>query len=142
MWRTVYEPGTIEVVAYKDGKEVSRKARHTAGEPAQIRLVMEQYGEGAADDALAFVSVEILDKDGNLCPSAENQVSFELEGDSAFIAGVDNGNPISMERFKDNKRKAFYGKCLVVLQADKAGKTVLKATSPGLEPAEVIFKTR
>ena len=142
MWRTVYEPGTIEVVAYKDGKEVSRSARHTAGEPAQIRLVMEQYGEGAADDALAFVSVEILDKDGNLCPSAENQVSFELEGDSAFIAGVDNGNPISMERFKDNKRKAFYGRCLVVLQADKAGKTVLKATSPGLEPAEVIFKTR
>ena len=142
MWRTVYEPGTIEVVAYKDGKEVSRNARHTAGEPAQIRLVMEQYGEGAADDALAFVSVEILDKDGNLCPSAENQVSFELEGDSAFIAGVDNGNPISMERFKDNKRKAFYGKCLVVLQADKAGKTVLKATSPGLESAEVIFKTR
>ena len=142
MWRTVYEPGTIEVVAYKDGKEVSRNARHTAGEPAQIRLVMEQYGEGAADDALAFVSVEILDKDGNLCPSAENQVSFELEGDNAFIAGVDNGNPISMERFKDNKRKAFYGKCLVVLQADKAGKTVLKATSPGLESAEVIFKTR
>jgi beta-galactosidase len=47
-----------------------------------------------------------------------------------------------MERFKDNKRKAFYGKCLVVLQADKAGKTVLKATSPGLESAEVIFKTR
>jgi beta-galactosidase len=103
---------------------------------------MEQYGEGEADDALAFVTVEILDKDGNICPFAENLVHFELEGDSAFIAGVDNGNPISMERFKDNKRKAFYGKCLVVLQADKAGKTVLKATSPGLEPAGVIFKTR
>ena len=141
-WRVVFEPGEVEAVARKNGKEVGRKTIRTAGEPSEIRLTCDRYGERAADDALAFVSVEILDKDGNLCPSAENQVSFELEGDSAFIAGVDNGNPISMERFKDNKRKAFYGKCLVVLQADKAGKTVLKATSPGLEPAEVIFKTR
>ena len=142
MWRVVYEPGTVEVVACKDGREVARSARHTAGEPAQIRLSMKQYGEGADDDALGFVSVEILDACGNLCPYSENLVNFELDGDAAFIAGVDNGNPISMERFKDDKRKAFYGKCLVVLQAEKPGKTVLKATSPGLESAEIIFRTR
>ena len=139
MWRVAYEPGTIEVVARKDGNEVGRTARHTAGEPAQIRLSMKQYGEGAADDALAYVSVEILDAEGNLCPWADNLVKFDLEGDSAFIAGVDNGSPISMERFKDDKRHAFYGKCLVVLQADKAGRTVLKATSSGLKSDEVIF---
>ena len=69
-------------------------------------------------------------------------MEFELEGDSAFIAGVDNGNPVSMERFKDNKRKAFYGKCLVVLQADKPGRTVLKASSAGLKSSETIFKVR
>ena len=86
--------------------------------------------------------MEIVDKDGNLCPLADNLVSFDLQGDSAFIAGVDNGNPVSMERFKDNKRKAFYGKCLVVLQADKAGRTLLKASSPGLEPAEIVFRTK
>ena len=103
---------------------------------------MKQYGHGADDDALAFVSVEILDAEGNLCPYAENLVNFELDGDAAFIAGVDNGNPISMERFKDDKRKAFYGKCLVVLQAEKPGKTVLKATSAGLESAEMVVKIR
>ena len=54
-------------------------------------------------------------------PNADNLVNFEVEGD-AFIAGVDNGSPISMERFKDNKRRAFYGKCLVVVQnRGKAG---------------------
>lgn len=142
VWRVTYEPGTVEVVARKDGKEVGRSARHTAGEPAEIRLAMKKYGEGAADDALAFIEVEIVDTKGNLCPNAENLVNFELVGDNAFIAGVDNGSPVSLERFKDNKRKAFYGKCLVVLQADKPGKTVLKATSPGLESAEMTFRTR
>ena len=83
-----------------------------------------------------------MDKDGNLCPYSENLVNFELEGDSASIAGTDNGNPVSMERFKDDRRKAFYGKCLVVLQAEKPGRTVLKATSAGLEPDEIVFRTR
>ena len=142
MWRVTYEPGAVEVVARKDGKEVGRKEIRTAGEPAKIVLNTDIYGESAQEDALAFVSVEIHDAEGNLCPWAENLVEFELDGDSAFIAGVDNGNPISMERFKDDKRKAFYGKCLVVLQADKPGKTVLKAVSGGLEPASVTFKTR
>lgn len=142
VWRVSYESGTVEVAARKDGKEVGRVSRRTAGEPAAVRLSVDRYGDGASDDALAFVTVEIVDAEGNLCPWAENLVEFELEGDSAFIAGVDNGNPVSMERFKDNKRKAFYGKCLVVLQADKPGKTVLKASSAGLEASEVVFRTR
>lgn len=142
VWRVEYEPGTVEAVARKDGKEVGRVSRRTAGEPEAVRLSVDQYGNGASDDALAFVTVEIVDAEGNLCPWAENLVEFELEGDSAFIAGVDNGNPVSMERFKDNKRKAFYGKCLVVLQADKPGRTVLKASSAGLKSSETIFKVR
>lgn len=132
VWRVPFEPGKVEVVARKDGKEVGRTSHCTAGEPAKIRLSMTQYGKGAEDDALAFVTVEILDQNGNLCPYADNLVHFELDGDNAFIAGVDNGNPVSMERFKDTKRKAFYGKCLVVLQASGSGRTVLKASSDGL----------
>ncbi len=141
-WRVIHQPGEVEAVAYKDGEEVARQKIRTAGEPAQMRLTLDQYGTEAADDALGFVSVEILDADGNLCPNAENLVHFELDGDSAFIAGVDNGSPVSMERFKDNKRKAFYGKCLVVLQADEPGTVTLKATSEGLAPASLKFSTK
>lgn len=68
-------------------------------------------------------------------------MTFDVEG-SAFVAGVDNGNPVSMERFKDNKRKAFYGKCLVVLEAGDAGKTVLTAKSEGLASDSVTFTVR
>lgn len=82
---------------------------------------------------LSFVTVEVLDKDGNLCPNADNLIQFSVTG-GAFIAGVDNGSPISMERFKDNKRKAFYGKCLVVLQNNDGSHqpVTLKAESEGL----------
>ena len=141
VWRTVFEPGTVEVVARKDGREVRRKAIRTAGEPAAIRLSKLQYGDYAEDDALCFVTVEIVDAEGNFCPNADNLVTFEADG-PAFIAGVDNGNPVSMERFKDNKRKAFHGKCLVVLQADKSGKTRLTAKSDGLASENISFIAR
>ena len=86
---------------------------------------------------MSFVTVEILDKDETLCPNADNLVRFEVSGNTS-IAGVDNGSPYSMERFKDNKRKAFYGKYLIVLQNDGTkGKSTLKATSKGLEAAEI-----
>lgn len=141
VWRTVFEPGTVEVVARKDGREVRRKTIKTAGEPAAIRMSKAQYGESAEDNALCFVTVEIVDAEGNLCPNADNLVTFEADG-PAFIAGVDNGNPVSMERFKDNKRKAFHGKCLVVLQADKSGKTRLTAKSDGLASENISFIAR
>ena len=138
-WRVKYEPGTIKAVSRKDGKVVMEKEIHTAGEPAQIRLTADRTNIQADGTDLSFVTVEILDKDGNLCPNADNLVNFEVEGE-AFIAGVDNGSPISMERFKDNKRKAFYGKCLVVLQNNgRKGDIQLNAVSEGLKNATIML---
>lgn len=138
-WRVKYEPGNIKVVARKEGKVVAEKEIRTAGEPCMIRLTPDRTALKADGTDLSFVTVEILDAEGNLCPLADNLVNFEVEG-NLFIAGVDNGSPTSMERFKDNKRKAFYGKCLVVLQNNgKAGTARLKAVSKGLKEAAVDF---
>ncbi len=140
VWNVTFEPGTVKVVARKDGVETASQEIHTAGEPAQIRLTPDRRTIRSNGTDLSFVTVEILDKDGNLCPNADNLVQFETVG-NGFIAGVDNGSPISLERFKDNKRKAFYGKCLVVLQNNgKKGKISLKATSEGLKDAHIDIK--
>ena len=137
MWRVKFEPGSVKVVARKGGEVVGEQEIRTAGEPAQIRLTPDRAQLDADGEDLSFVTVEIVDKDGTLCPNADNLVNFQVEG-NAFIAGVDNGSPISMERFKDNKRKAFYGKCLVVLQnTGKPGEAKLTATSEGLSQAEI-----
>ncbi len=140
VWNVTFEPGTVKVVARKDGVETTSREIHTAGEPAQIRLTPDRSTIKSNGTDLSFVTVEILDKDGNLCPNADNLVQFQVEG-KGFIAGVDNGSPISLERFKDNKRKAFYGKCLVVLQNNSGkGKINLKASSEGLKDAHIVIK--
>ena len=140
VWNVTFEPGTVKVVARKDGVETASQEIHTAGEPAQIRLTPDRKIIKRNGTDLSFVTVEILDKDGNLCPNADNLVQFSIDG-KGFIAGVDNGSPISLERFKDDKRKAFYGKCLVVLQNNgKGGKIKLKATSEGLNDAQITVK--
>ena len=135
VWRVKYEPGTIKAVSRKDGKVVVEKEIHTAGEPAQIRLSADRTEIQADGADLSFITVEIVDKDGNLCPNADNLVNFDVQG-AAFIAGVDNGNQTSMESFKAPHRKAFYGKCLVVLQNNgERGNIQLNAVSEGLEKA-------
>ena len=140
VWNVTFEPGTVKVVARKDGVETASQEIHTAGEPAQIRLTPDRSTIKSNGTDLSFVTVEILDKDGNLCPNADNLVQFEISG-NGFIAGVDNGSPISLERFKDNKRKAFYGKCLVVVQNNgKKGKIKLDAVSEGLKRAHIDIK--
>ena len=142
MWRVKYVPGTIKAVSRKDGKIVKEQVINTAGEPYQLRLTADRKIINADGTDLSFITVEILDKDGNLCPNADNLVQFSMEG-PAFIAGVDNGSPISMERFKADNRKAFYGKCLVVVQNQgKEGGARITATSPGLKKHYVTLRIK
>ena len=125
MWRVTFEPGEVKVVARKDGKEVRQQTIHTAGQPHHLQLSIDYQGKNTT-----FVKVEVVDENGSRCPWAENQVFFDTD---ATIIGVDNGNQTSLERFKDNKRKAFFGRCFVVLD----GHGTLKAKSYGLPTATI-----
>ena len=132
-WRVKYEPGEVKVVARKAAVKngypeiVATQTIKTAGQPHHLRLTTDYKGK-----TTTFVNVEVVDKDGNLCPLAQDQVFFEVSG-GMEIVGVDNGCQFSMERFKDNKRKAFFGKCMVALK----GSGKLKARAVGLEDAEM-----
>lgn len=138
-WRVNFEEGQVKAVTIKNGKPQRETIINTAGAPAQIRLTPDRQKICADGRDLSFVTVEILDSKGNLCPTATNSVSFDIDG-TGFIAGVDNGSPISLERFKDSKRKAFYGKCLVVIQNNgKIGDIRLTATSKGLQQADLLI---
>ena len=139
MWRVKFEPGEVKAVARKNGKVVAEKTIRTSGAPARLRMTSDRirFGNNPNGDNLAFITVEVIDKDGNLCPRADDQVFFEVEG--GRIVGVDNGNPISMERFKDTKRKAFNGKCLVVVATD-GGDVTVRAKGYQLGGSEVMVK--
>ena len=117
-WRVKFTPGEIKAVSRKNGKTVATQVIRTAAQPDRIKLTPDRTVMTANGKSLTFVTVEVVDKEGNLCPHADNQVFFQLEG-NATIAGVDNGSQWSLERYKDNKRRALYGKCMVVIQAGK-----------------------
>ena len=126
-WRVNFEPGEVKAISRKDGKTVCEQTIRTAGVPAAIRLTKDYQGK-----ELCFVCVEVTDADGNLCPLAEDQLYFSVDGD-AEIVGTDNGCQTSMESFKAPQRKAFFGKCIVVVK----GKGTLKAQSVNLKPANI-----
>lgn len=141
-WRVPFSPGTLKAVSRKNGKEVLAREVHTAGKAAAIRLTADRNKISADGKDLSFITVEIMDKDGNLVPDAENLITFNIDG-SAFIAGVDNGSQTSHESFNAPQRKAFYGKALVVLQNNgEKGKATLTATSEGLEPGTLTIRTK
>jgi beta-galactosidase len=142
MWRVKYEPGTLKAVSRKDGKVVLTREIHTAGAAAKIELVADRKNIKADGKDLSFITVRILDKDGNLVPNADNLVNFKLNGE-AFIAGVDNGDEVSHDPFKANYRKAFNGLALAILQAkEKAGNITFTATSKGLQGASILITSK
>ena len=140
-WHVTYEPGEVRVVARKNGKQVNEKTIRTAGAPHHIRLTSNRNVLKANGRSLSFVTIEVVDKEGNLCPWADQNIQFSLTGEGK-IAGVDNGSPFSLERFQANSRHAFFGKCMVVVQAGKAP-SVIKLTAKGvdLQPQTIEIKS-
>jgi beta-galactosidase len=140
-WKVRFEVGTLLAVSRKAGKEVLVKTIHTAAAAAKIELEADRKTISADGKDLSFVTVRILDKDGNLVPDADQLVQFKLEGQGS-IAGVDNGFQASLEPFKADYRKAFHGLCLAIIQsAESAGSIKLTATAPGLESSIITIKT-
>ncbi|RYE07055.1 MAG: DUF4982 domain-containing protein, partial [Sphingobacteriaceae bacterium] len=119
MWRVKYQPGTLKAISRKDGKTVLTSEIKTAGKPEKIQLSADRSVIKADGKDLSFITVKVLDAAGNVVPDAENLINFKINGE-AFIAGVDNGDPVSHDSFKVNYRKAFHGLALAIVQAKES----------------------
>ncbi|MGE0021595.1 MAG: glycoside hydrolase family 2 TIM barrel-domain containing protein [Draconibacterium sp.] len=141
MWNEViYQPGELKVVAYKEGEKIGESIVKTTGEPVQLRLTPDRTKIAADGKDLSFVLIEALDKDGNVCPLADNNIKISLSG-NATLAGIDNGSPQSFSSFKSDNIKLFYGKAMVIIKsAEKAGTATVAAVSDGLKNAETTLE--
>jgi beta-galactosidase len=138
-WRVPFQPGTLKAISRKNGKTVLTKKIKTAGRPAKIQLVADR-GRLTANNDLSFVTVRIVDAEGNPVPDAENLVSFTVSG-AGYLAGLDNGLQTSTESFKAPFRKAYNGLCLAIIGTNgKKGTIVLKATAEGLVSSSFVIK--
>ena len=140
MWRIAFENGTLRAVSRQKGKIVLSREIKTAGLPASIELVADKLQLQPDGTDLSFVTVRIVDEDGNLVPDAEHLVKFSVSG-PARIAGVDNGDPVSKASFKAPERESFHGLCLVILQSTgKKGEITLQASTEGLRGSTIRLK--
>jgi len=137
IWQVPYQPGVLKAVAYKGGKQVAVEQVATASEPARIRILPDRAAIHADGDDLSFITVRVEDKNGNLCPLADNLVQFELSGPGS-IAGVDNGNAATVEPFQADHRKAFNGLALLIVRSKpgQSGAIQVTAKSQGLDSAK------
>ncbi|MCM1312254.1 MAG: DUF4982 domain-containing protein [Bacteroides sp.] len=167
-WNNVkYEPGELRVVVYDaQGKIAGEKSVKTAGKPDHIELVADRGTTGeiksyadmqptdnptffalneplkADGEDMAFIAVRIVDKDGNPCPEASNQLSFKVSGAGTF-KGVCNGDATSLEVFTQPTMKTFNGELVLGVQTQKTpGDIVVKVSGKGLKSATLTLKSQ
>lgn len=139
MWHdAVYQPGEVRVVAYDEqGNPVAEKTVRTAGKPHHIELVTARSSLQADGKDLAYVTLRIVDKDGNLCPNDGRLVSFKVKGAGKYRASA-NGDPTCLDLFHKPEMHAFGGMLTVIVQSgEKTGEIELQATAKGIKTGTI-----
>jgi beta-galactosidase len=136
-----YEAGMLKAVAYDGGTAGAELVLRTSSAPAVLRLSPDRAKlqaepiHGTPD--LSYITVAVLDGEGNLVPDAGHEITFQIEG-VGEIAAVGSGNPTTTEPYVGNQRKAFRGRALVVVKSTgEPGMISLTAQAEGLQQAAV-----
>ena len=116
IWNVPYQAGELKVVGYQANKQVNSAVLRSALEPVQIKLSADRTQIRADGQDLSYITVELTDENGVRNPKAENLVKFEIEGPGEII-GVGNANPLSTESYTASERKAWQGKCLIIVKS-------------------------
>ena len=141
MWHAVpYQPGELKAVAYKAGEKIGEQTLKTAGASAKLRLSPDRHILTADGADLSYILVEAIDQDGNVCPLADHEVHFNING-AGTIAGVGNGNPQSTNPFQSASVNLFYGKAMLIIKAGSSkGRIDIEASATGLKSAKLSLK--
>ncbi len=144
MWNeTVYEPGEVKVVAYDaDGGVAGEKTVRTAGKPDHIVLTSNRASLSPDGEDLAYITVQVADREGNIVPTDEREVTFKVTGDGRFRATA-NGDPTSLRLFHLPAMDLFSGAATAIVQAgDRPGKVTLEVKAKGVKPAKITIPVK
>ena len=139
-WKVKYAPGVLAARGSKDGKVVLVDKRETTGAPAKLALRPDRRKIDADGEDVSVIGVEVQDAQGRVVPTASNEVRFKING-AARLIGVGNGDPSCHEPDKNDRRSAFNGLCVAVLQAPKQADEIrVEASADGLTSASVVIE--
>ncbi|MEO8414627.1 MAG: DUF4982 domain-containing protein, partial [Ginsengibacter sp.] len=141
VWQVPFQAGELKATGIDGRKKIAIAELHSADKPTQIKLTADRTNIKADGQDLSYVTIELTDDKGYKNPNAENLLEFTIEG-AGTIAGVGNANPVSLESFQQHQRKAWQGRCLVIIKSErKEGNIVLKVSSSGLASSEIMLKS-
>ena len=144
MWNeTKYEPGEVKVVAYDvSGNKVAEKIMRTAGKPHHLVLTSNRQTLLADGDELAYITVQVADKDGNIIPDDNRKVKFKVSGAGTFEATA-NGDPTCLMSFQNPEMELFSGAATAIVRsAAKEGDIQFTASANGVKPATLSLKVK
>tara|TARA_R110000868_G_scaffold408293_2_gene690934 strand:- start:2635 stop:5373 length:2739 start_codon:yes stop_codon:yes gene_type:complete len=138
----VYEPGELKVIAYKNGEQWAEDVVVTTGEPARLQLEADRSEITADGKDLSFITLKVVDENGNTVPTAMNSIQFSIEGPGEIVA-TDNGAQMDFTPFPSHERNVFNGLALAIVKGIKGepGEIKVTAKSDGLKRALVVVKT-
>ena len=140
-WTVPYAPGELKVSGINGSKKIASATLRTAAETASVKLTPDRTAIKADGQDLSYITVELTDANGILNPLAENPVKFNIEGEGTIIA-VGNANPMSLESYRLPQRKAWQGRCMVIVKSTgKPGEIKLTASAEGLPSSKVTLNT-
>ena len=142
MWMDVpYEAGELKVVAYdKDGRPAEEKIVRTAGKPHHLEVVADRMQLTADGKDLAYITVRVVDKDGNLCPADNRLVTFSVKGAGTYRAAA-NGDATCLDLFHLPRMHAFSGQLTAIVQSGlQEGDLIFEAKAKGLRTGKLILK--
>jgi beta-galactosidase len=136
-----YQAGELKAVGYTSSEEKGSSVLNSAGQVESLKLTADRDEINADGQDLCYIMVELLDQKGTRHPKAEDLVNFSIEGPGA-IAAVASSNPKSVESFQQPRRKAYQGRCMVIVRSGQADGTItLKAEAEGLTSSEIQIST-
>jgi beta-galactosidase len=131
----IYEPGEIKIIAADEKGKREESIVRTAGPAFALKLIPERKTFVADGQDLVFIRVAVVDRSGNVCPAADNNIQFTVSG-AGQLKGLANGDPTNLQSLQGNEMNAFSGYCTLVVQSNgKKGSVQILANAPGLKPA-------
>lgn len=141
-WDITFEKGTLKSVGRNKGKVVAVEEFKTAGSPLKIDLNTDQYSITNSYDDIAFVTANIVDSNGIICPNSDMKIKFRIQGDGVINA-VDNGNVTNHESYQSLEFSTFHGKCTAIIKTTAiSGKITVKASSPLLQESSITINIK
>lgn len=135
-----YVAGELKAVALdQTNKEVEVRILNTASKPTQIRLKADRNHIKATGIDLSYITAEIIDGQGTVCPAEMDRISFEIEG-PGLLVGIDNANLKDTELYKGSSRKVWKGRALGIVRGlPQTGNIQVKVKYPGIPEAKIVL---